>query len=222
MKKILIIAPHPDDEMIGVGGTIIKNIGLGNEVHVVVVTKGKEPLFDEKLISQTREEAMLCHKSLGIKQTYFLDFPSTMLDVTPKYKLNGAILDIVRQIEPDEVYIPHDGDMHFDHGIVSEAALVAVRPKYSFAPDKVYAYETLSETGWNLPEKNAGFIPNVFVDISECLKDKLEALAMYKTQLEDFPAARSVKAIEALALYRGALSNTRAAEAFMLIREVRR
>jgi LmbE family N-acetylglucosaminyl deacetylase len=220
MKKILVVAPHPDDEMIGVGGTILKNIDEGNEVCVVIVTKGMLPLFNSDIIEKTRDEARRCHNTIGVKNTYFLDFPSTMLDTVPKYKINGAIFDIVKEIEPDEVYIPYGGDMHFDHGIVAEAAMVALRPKYSFAPEKVYVYETLSETGWSYPHENSGFAPNVFVDISKQIDLKLEALSMYETQFEEFPAARSLRAVRALAEYRGALANFKAAEAFMLVRSL--
>lgn len=220
MKKILVIAPHPDDEILGVGGTILKNINEGNEVHVVIVTKGLFPLFNPDIIEQTRAEAKRCHEIVGIKNTYFLDFPSTMLDTTPKYKINAALLEIVESIAPQEVYIPHSGDMHFDHGIVAEAAMVTLRPKYGFSPDAIYAYETLSETGWNLPDANSSFVPNVFVDISDYIDKKLSALSIYESQLEEFPAARSIQAVSSLAAYRGALANVKAAEAFMLIREI--
>ena len=220
MKKILVVAPHPDDEMIGVGGTIIKNIAEGNEVYVVIVTKGMSPLFDPAIIEKTRGEARRCHKKIGIKKTYFLDFPSTMLDTTPKYKLNGAIFDVMKEVMPTEVYIPYSGDMHFDHGIVAEAAMVAMRPKYSFAPEKIYIYETLSETGWNTPEENKKFSPNVFVDISKYIDQKLDVISIYESQFEEFPATRSIQAVHALAEYRGVLANVCAAESFMLAREV--
>ncbi|MBE7022988.1 MAG: PIG-L family deacetylase [Clostridia bacterium] len=220
MKRILVVAPHPDDEMIGVGGTIIRNIDEGNEVYVAVVTKGFDPLFDENIIEKTRAEARKCHSAIGIKKTFFLDFPSTMLDTLPKHKLNGALMEVVKEINPDEVYIPYSGDMHFDHGIVAEAAMVALRPKYPFAPEKIYVYETLSETGWNFPQVNSGFAPNVFVDISAQLDSKLDALSVYETQFEEFPAARSLQSVRALAEYRGALSNFKAAEAFMLVRSL--
>ena len=99
--------------------------------------------------------------------------------------------------------------------------MVALRPKYSFAPSRIYAYETLSETGWNIPNVQNEFIPNAYVDISEQLDGKLRAMKYYASQMEEFPAARSLEAIEALARFRGAVMNRRAAEAFMLVREIR-
>ena len=218
--KILIIAPHPDDEIIGIGGTIIKNIALGNDVYIVIVTKGVEPLFPQRIVEKTRNEARECHKKIGIKKTFFLDFPSVMLEEQHRYEINGKLLDVVKEVEPDEVYIPHVGDMQKDHQIVAEAAMVALRPKYIFAPKRIYAYETLSETGWNIPNIQNEFIPNVFSDISLYLDAKLEAMKIYSTQVSDFPDARSLEAIKALAQFRGAVMNVKAAEAFMLIREM--
>lgn len=220
MKRMLVVAPHPDDEIIGVGGTIIKYIDAGNEVYVAVVTKGMPPLFNEIGVEKARAEARICHRMLGIKKTFFLDFPSVMLEEQHRYEINQSILDVVKEVLPDEVYIPHVGDMQKDHQIVAEACMVALRPKYSFAPSKIYAYETLSETGWNIPNVQNEFIPNAFVDISGQLDRKLQTMQVYTTQIGVFPDARSLEAVEALAKYRGAVMNKKAAEAFMLVREI--
>lgn len=220
MKNILVFAPHPDDEMIGVGGTIIKSIKNGSNVFVCVVTKGIKPLFSNERTEKNRNDCIVCHKSVGIKDTIFLDFPSVMLEEQHRYEINAKMLEIVKKIKPDEVYIPHIGDMQKDHQIVAESAMVALRPKYSFAPKRILAYETLSETGWHIPNVQNAFIPNVFIDISFQLNEKLKALKIYTSQIEDFPNARSLEAIKALAQYRGAVMNVRAAEAFMLVREI--
>lgn len=218
---ILVIAPHPDDEIIGAGGMMIKRINEGHNVYVVIVTKGIEPLFSSEIVEKTRAEARKCHSEIGVKKTFFLDFPSVMLEEQHRYEINGKILKVVMEVKPDEVYIPHIGDMQKDHQIVAEAAMVALRPKYSFAPKKIYAYETLSETGWNIPNVQNEFIPNAFVDISDYLELKKNAFGIYKSQIGEFPDARSIEAVEALAKYRGALMNTNAIEAYMLLREIR-
>lgn len=218
MERILVIAPHKDDETLGVGGTMIKKIEAGCEVCVCIVTSGKAPIFVEDDIGTN--EAKRAHKMMGIKRAFFLDYPAAMLETVPRYELNARLIDIVKDIEPNEVYIPHIGDMQKDHQIVAHAAMVACRPKYSFAPKRIFAYETLSETGWNIPNIQNEFIPNVFVDIAQCLDKKIEALKCYKSQLGIFPDARSIEAVEALAKYRGALMSMEAAEAFMLIREI--
>lgn len=221
MNKILVIAPHPDDELLGAGGMIIKNVKEGNEVYVCIITRGYPPVFREEGTRRNQADAVACHKSIGVKETIFLDFPSTQLETVSRFDLNDSILKTVRRILPDEVYIPHYGDMQMDHRIVAEASMVALRPKYFPQIKKIYAYETMSETGWNAPNVQNEFIPNVWMNITDELTDKLEALKYYTMQISEFPDARSVDAIEALARYRGAQMHYRAAEAFMLIRELR-
>ncbi|MDD3138445.1 MAG: PIG-L family deacetylase [Lachnospiraceae bacterium] len=219
--RVLVIAPHPDDEIIGVGGTIAKRAQAGDEVYVCVVTKGIEPLFRETFIEQGRRECREADAKLGVKETIFLDLPAVMLETIPRYKFNGKIAEVVQQINPDEVYIPHRGDMQLDHQMVVDAAMVAVRPRGKNYPKRVYAYETLSETGWNIPNTVNEFIPTVYEDITDTFEVKLKAMDVFKSQLAVFPAARSIGAIEVLAKFRGATVSIEAAEAFSLIREVK-
>lgn len=219
--RVLIIAPHPDDEIIGVGGTIAKRAKAGDEVYVCIVTKGKSPLFNPDFIQQGRRECREADAKLGVKETIFLDFPAVMLETIPRYELNGKVAEVVQNIKPEEVYIPHRGDMQIDHQMVVDAAMVAVRPRGDDYPKRVYAYETLSETGWNIPNVTNEFIPTVYENITDTYDVKMEAMSVFKSQLAPFPAARSVGAIEALAKFRGATVNVEAAEAFSLVREVK-
>lgn len=219
--KVLVIAPHPDDEVIGVGGTIAKRVNAGDDVYVCVVTKGVTPLFQEKFIEKTRQECCEADAKLGVKETIFLDFPAVMLETVPRYEFNGKISEVINSIKPDEVYIPHRGDMQIDHQMVVDAAMVAVRPRGNNYPKRVYAYETLSETGWNIPNIVNEFIPTVYEDITDTYEVKLEAMAIFESQLSVFPEARSIGAVEALAKYRGATVSVKAAEAFSLVREVK-
>lgn len=218
--NILVIAPHADDEIIGVGGTIIRNIEQGNNVYVCVVTRGKEPIFSEKYMENLRRETIMCHKSIGIKETFFLEFPAVMLEKENRYEINGKISEVIQKVCPDEVYIPHIGDMQKDHQIVAECTMVGLRPKYEHKVKRIFAYETLSETGWNIPNIQNEFIANVYIDISDYLNKKIEALGFYKSQVGEFPDARSLEAVEALAKFRGATMNMKAAEAFSLVREI--
>lgn len=219
--RVLIIAPHPDDEIIGVGGTIAKRAKAGDEVYVCIVTKGKSPLFNSDFIEQGRRECREADAKLGVKETIFLDFPAVMLETIPRYELNGKVAEVVQNIKPEEVYIPHRGDMQIDHQMVVDAAMVAVRPRGDDYPKRVYAYETLSETGWNIPNVTNEFIPTVYENITDTYDVKMEAMSVFKSQLAPFPAARSVGAIEALAKFRGATVSVEAAEAFCLVREVK-
>lgn len=219
--RVLVIAPHPDDEIIGVGGTIAKRAKSGDEVYVCIVTKGEKPIFNSDFVEQGREECREADKRLGVKETIFLDFPAVMLESVPRYELNGKISEVINKIRPDEVYIPHRGDMQIDHQMTVDASMVAVRPRGNYYPKRVYAYETLSETGWNIPNTVNDFIPTVYEDITNTFDEKLKAMAVFESQLSPFPAARSIGAIEALAKFRGATVSVSAAEAFQLIREVK-
>lgn len=220
--NILVIAPHPDDEILGVGGTIAKRVKEGHNVYVCIVTKGVAPLFAEEFIEQGRRECVEADAFLGVKETLFLDFPAVMLEQVPRYELNEKITTVIQRIEPDEVYIPHRGDMQIDHKIVVDAAMVALRPKYSHIVKRIYSYETLSETGWDVPNSVNEFIPTVYEDIGETLEMKVKAMKIFQSQLSPFPCARSIGAIEALAKYRGSTVTINAAEAFSLVREIRR
>lgn len=219
--NILVIAPHPDDEIIGVGGTIAKKVSEGHNVYVCIVTKGCEPLFKQMFVEQGRSEAKKADKLLGVKETIFLDFPAVMLEKVPRYKLNEAIAQVIQELQPEEVYIPHRGDMQIDHQMVVDAAMVGLRPKYNYVVKRIYAYETLSETGWNIPNVVNEFIPTVYEDITETMEDKITAMKFFESQLAEFPNARSIEAIEALAKFRGATVNVKNAEAFSLIREIK-
>jgi LmbE family N-acetylglucosaminyl deacetylase len=128
--NILVIAPHADDEILGVGATIAKHIDKGENVYVCIATRGIKPLFDEEYMNILRDETKKAHSLLGIKETFFLEFPAVMLEQVQRYELNGKLSDLVQKIKPDIVYIPHFGDMQRDHQIIAEAAMVAVRPKY--------------------------------------------------------------------------------------------
>lgn len=218
--NVLVIAPHPDDEVLGCGGSIAKHTDAGDTVTVCVVTKGCEPLFPPDVVERTRAECREADALLGVRETMFLDFPAAMLESVPRYQLNDALVKTVQSVRPEAVYLPHRGDMQLDHKMIVDAAMVALRPKYAHVVRKVYAYETLSETGWDVPNTTNEFIPNVYNDISRYLERKLEALKVFATQMSAYPNARSLEAVRALAMYRGAMMDMHAAEAFSLVREL--
>lgn len=225
--KVLVFAPHADDEVLGCGGTIARYVDEGAEVYVCIVTSGKKPIFDDTIAVQNGWphihylEVMESHRVLGIKKTYFLEFPAVALENVPRYELNRKIWEIMDAILPDVVFIPHFGDMQKDHTLTAEAVMVSIRPKGKHIVRQVYSYETLSETEWNIPHAKNEFIPNVFIGVSKYIDKKLKAISCYKSQIGDFPNPRSVEAIEALAKYRGSTSGAGYSEAFMLIREYR-
>ena len=142
-----------------------------------------------------------------------LDLPTAAVDTIPQRDVNAEIVKLLRQVQPSTLYIPFCGDIHRDHELFAQAALVASRPPEACAPRSIYAYETLSETNWNAPYLTPVFQPNVFVDITEYLDDKLAAMRLVASQLKSFPHERSLEAIEALARHRGATVHRHAAEA---------
>jgi len=218
--NILVIAPHADDEILGCGGTIARRIAEGNNVTVLIITKGIEELFASEVIENIRMEAKAAHRYLGVHKTIFFDFPAPLLDQTPSYKISMEISKVLQSVQPEVVYIPHRGDIHKDHKMVFESALVAMRPIGQYTVKQIYAYETLSETEWAAPFADDAFIPNVFVDITRFIYNKIEAMKHYKSQLKEFPHSRSVEVIQSLAKYRGASVGKKAVEAFMLIRKI--
>jgi len=217
--NILVIAPHADDEILGVGGTIAKYIKQGDSVYICISSRGYPPLFSEEYVKSIIKEANECHKLLGIEKTFFLDFPAAMLEKSNRNEINDKLHDVIDEVRPEIVFIPHYGDMQKDHEIIAKSSMVALRPKYKHKVKAIYSYETVSETEWNIPHSTNTFIPTVYVDISNYIQMKMEAMKEYKSQLSDFPNPRSLEALEALAKYRGSIINVRAAEAFALIRQ---
>lgn len=217
MTKILVIAPHPDDEVLGCGGTIAKHTKQGGEVYLCVVTKAYTPEWSEEFIKNRPKEVKKANKILGIKKTYFLDFPTVKLDTVPQKELNGTISKVMKKVEPDILYIPHKGDLNKDHRLVFESSLVAARP-INHKIKRVLSYEVLSETEWGQPIDI--FKPNVYVDIYEEFEKKIEAMTVYENQIMKYPHPRSLEIINALAKKRGSEAGVKFAEAFMLLREI--
>lgn len=223
-EKVLVLAPHCDDEILGCGGTMAKYIDNGIPVYVAVVTNGNlgaPEIFPKKGTEKVRSEARKAHDLLGVTETFFFDFPAPRLDSIPSYKLSIEINKLLKKLGITTLYIPHRGDIHKDHRITYESALVASRPIDDCTVKKIYAYETLSETEWAPPFGDDAFIPTVFEDIrGGYIQSKIEAFKCYGTQLKTFPHSRSVKSIEVLSNMRGATIGISNAEAFMLIREI--
>jgi N-acetylglucosamine malate deacetylase 1 len=219
-NKILVIAPHPDDEVLGCAGIIKKLTSKHKKVWVLIMTRGKKELYSEERILNVRQEALEAHKLLGVSETMFLDFSAPELDIISVSELSSAISGIIREILPDTVFLPFRGDLHHDHKAVFNAGLVATRPLKDNTIRKIYSYETLSETEWAAPFSDDNFIPDFFVNIAEEFEVKIEAMKCYKSQVRAFPNSRSLKSIEALANMRGSTVGFTHAEAFMTIRVI--
>lgn len=220
IRRALVLAPHPDDEVLGCGGTIARIAGAGGRVDVAVVTRGQEPRFAPAQVEQVDAEARSAHALLGVAETHFLGFPAAELDRVAQADLNRSVADLIAKVAPDTLFIPFAGDNHHDHRLVFDAALVAARPRGQAYPRRILAYETVSETNWSAPGIAPAFHPNVFVDITDQVETKLQAFALYASQCQPFPDERSLETLRALALVRGSTVTRQAAEAFVLVREV--
>lgn len=217
-KNILVIAPHPDDEVLGCGATMAKYASAGHKVFVLVATRGSKKLYADDRIENVRNEALRAHKVLGVAETYFLDFPAPELDTVPLYEISNEISKIIANVKAEILFLPHRGDIHNDHKVIFDAGLVAARPLQNCSVNEIYTYETVSETEWAIPIGSEVFIPNVYENIADFFSLKIQALQCFKSQLREFPNPRSIKNLKALANYRGATVGFEMAEAFCLIR----
>lgn len=219
-ERILVIAPHPDDEVLGVGGTIAKYSAAGDEVTVLTVAGHRPPLYTEEHYQRTVVEARKAHAIVGVRKSIFFDLPATMLDAEPVHELNGRIVAVVREARPTIVLCPYP-DRHVDHRIVFESAMVATRPVGPGAEIRlIAAYETLSETHWNAPHIEPNFTPNWVCNVTEHIETKLSALECYATQVPPFPGPRSIEAIKALAMFRGTQAGFAYGEGLQVVRLV--
>jgi N-acetylglucosamine malate deacetylase 1 len=218
--NVIVIAPHPDDEILGCGGTIAAHCAAGDHVSVVLLTRGNPAIFAPDLIARTREEFTQVHNMLGVREQILLDFLAPGLEEVPVYVVADQLRQIVERLRPQVVYTPFGGDLHSDHKVAFTATLVATRPLGGMPVGRVLCYETLSETEWGDVLTQNAFVPNVFNDIKDHLQTKLTAMAGYKSQLRDAPHPRNLETIRMLAHVRGASCGLHAAEAFCLVREV--
>ena len=217
--KSIVIAPHPDDEVLGVGGTLLRRKSDGEKIAWLIVTSiSVENIWDARKVKERDEEIQKITELFGFDEVYRLNFPSAKLDTIPMSDLVSKISEIFTSYEPEEVFVPHPSDIHTDHRVVFDA--VASCTKWFRYPSvkRVLAYETISETDFNLAPSNI-FRPNTFVNIESFLADKLKAMDIYSSEMKPFPFPRSKEAITAVATVRGASAGFKAAEAFELLRE---
>lgn len=224
--RVLCLAPHADDETLGVGGTLARHAAEGDEVHVAVLTgHGAEPhpLWPPSLWDGIRTEARAALDVLGVPHLHFEELPAALVADQPVHVVNRTVAALIERIQPRVLYVPFLFDLHADHRQLFHAASVAWRTSSATGRGitEVYCYEVQSETHWNAPYVEAGFLPNTWVDISAYLDQKLRALACYASQIRPAPDARSLEAVRALAVWRGSQQNLAAAEALVCVRRLR-
>lgn len=215
--KILVIAPHPDDEVLGCGGTIKRYTNENHEVSLCIMTKAYTPDWTKEFIKKRPIQIKKSCEILGIKKAYFMGLPTVKTDTIPQKRINKKLSEIIKKVNPDVIFLPHGGDLNIDHRICFESGLVATRPHLTNIK-KILTYETLSETEWGQSLKQ--FKPTTFINIKSTIKDKIKAMEQYNSEVKKFPHPRSIKVIESLAIKRGSESGFEYAEAFEIIREI--
>ena len=217
--KVLVIAAHMDDEILGMGGTIAKHVAAEDKVTVCIACKrAYNHQFDPKLVQEEKDAALKAAKILGYEHIKFLDLRDELLDER-LLDLIDPIENLVIKLEPAVVYTHHRGDSNQDHRAVCHASMVACRSTCQFKVPRVLTYEVPSSTDIAPPFPEYAFQPNFYVDISGFIEKKIEAVKAYTRELREFPHPRSTKGIEVLAQKRGMEVGFQAAEGFMVIRE---
>lgn len=225
LEHVLVVAPHADDETLGAGGAIARFVSEGRRVTVAVMTGlGPEPhpFATAEAIATVRLEFKEAMQVLGVHETLLHDLPTTMLDAMPQHEVNRAAAETLDRVRPDLILLPFEHDLHRDHEILNYAFRVALRPHLpaNRKPHAVLAYETATETHLQSPHLRPSFEPHLWVDISDHIDTKIEALSKFHSQIAPAPALRSLEALRALATWRGAQVGAPAAEAFMMLRQV--
>ena len=217
-SNILIIAPHPDDEIIGLGGAIKKFSDSGHDVTVLLVSGHLPPLYSEDVFVEHKKQALAAHAIVGVKESIFLEIPATFVRDETVADLNGKIYNVLKDVGPNIVFLPFP-DRHIDHQVIFESSMVAIRPVYEGKKiDIAASYEVLSETHWNAPAIEPAFNPNITIDISNEIEAKLSALECFEGEIMPFPGPRSIEAVEALAKFRGTQAGFAYGESLQLLR----
>ncbi len=217
-RKILVVAAHSDDEVLGCGGTIARHHSEGDDVYVIFIADGVSSRVNsnEEDSRKRIEAADKAKKILGIKQCFKLDFPDNRLDSIPLLELVNRLELIIFELQPSIIYTHHSGDLNVDHKITHQAVLTACRPMSGSSIKAIYAFEIMSSTDWAAPFVST-FIPNHYVDISKQIKSKIDALRAYGMEMRPPPHSRSIEHLTLLAHHRGYTVGMHAAEAFMTI-----
>jgi LmbE family N-acetylglucosaminyl deacetylase len=224
LKKVLIVAAHPDDEILGCGGAMALHSDKGDKVHVIFMTNGttsrgaKNRLLDE--INQRKQSALDACNIVGAQHPIFLDFPDNQMDACSMLEITQRLEDVINRIEPEIIYTHHSKDLNIDHQLTHQAVMTACRPQPNNFVYEIYSFEVLSSTGWGSSAVDNAFVPNTFIDLNKTWERKMKALHCYEYELRNFPHARSCKGVEALAIYRGVSIGVRHAEAFQLERRL--
>lgn len=225
--SILVIAAHPDDEVLGCGGTIAKLAQENHDVYIAILGEGvtsrseKREQANYKLIENLRDDSQQVAKLLGASDLFQFGLPDNRFDTLPLLDIIKLIENLLERVQPKVIYTHHHGDLNIDHAVLHRAVVTATRPVSGSPVQELYAFEVPSSTDWAHGQFPPVFRPTVFVDISATLEIKIQAMAIYKSEVRPFPHPRSAEALRAIAQSRGSSVGFEASEAFELVRAVR-
>lgn len=224
MKIILLVFAHPDDEVLGCGGTVARLVKEGHEAYTLILGEGitsrdhkRNKRLREGELKELKNQALLANSIVGVKEVFFYDLPDNRFDTVPFLDIVKKIEEIKNKIKPSIIFTHFPNDLNIDHRITYQAVITATRPTKDETVREIYSCEILSSTEWNYP---LSFNPDVYFDITTTFNSKLEAIKKYASELRDYPHPRSLKGVEVLARYRGMQVGREYAEAFKTVRKV--
>ncbi len=225
--KVLVVAAHPDDEVLGCGATAARLAEEGQDVHFAILGEGITSRHgqgsdaDENQMASLHQHAHAAAEKVGAKSLELYNLPDNRLDTVPLLEVVKIVEDLIERLRPEIIYTHHAGDLNVDHGVVHRAVLTATRPVTGQTVREIYAFEVPSSTEWAFQQLQPSFRPNVFVDVARTLELKIAAMECYKSEARKFPHPRSPEALRALAVRWGSVVGCAAAEAFELVRSIR-
>jgi LmbE family N-acetylglucosaminyl deacetylase len=225
-KNILIIAAHPDDEILGCGGSASRFVREGYDISTLILGEGitsrdlrRDACKRENNILEIKKQITDANKLIGVNKVYALNYPDNRFDTVPMLDLVKEIEKIKDELKPTTIFTHYKGDLNIDHRITSTAVLTATRPLPSENLEEIYFFEILSSTEWNY---SSNFRPNLFIEISEeDLSKKLSAMGVYTGELRNYPHPRSLEGIKVSAKYRGMGVGKKYCESFQIARSVK-
>lgn len=227
MSTILVIAAHPDDEVLGVGATIAKHVKHGDVAYALILGEGQTSRTqtrcetDPSVVNDLHEDSKKSAKIIGYKDIYFENLPDNRFDHVDLLDIVKIVEKYVKQIKPDIIYTHHGGDLNIDHQYTYKAVMTGTRPVNDCCVKEIYCFETVSSTEWNFSYGEETFMPNVFVDVENTIDIKMKAMECYVTELADFPHPRSLENLRICAKHWGTVAGLSEVEAFEVMRIIK-